>query len=170
MESNYKERIALEMQDLKEIVNNVFMLDLDAKNRKRGVIDARKIYSKILRDRGYGYELIGRSIEKDHTTVIHYMRSIDFTLKYDRELRDNYITCKNLFLENRELPIVENRYKDKDLFMTVVRLNAEVQRLVVERKNLLNNFVEYVEQYEIKNGYPPSLYEYKHTILPLFNE
>ena len=59
-----KEEIISEIEKLKAIVSDVFMLDISDGSRARDFVDARKIYSKILRERGYGYAFIANTIGK----------------------------------------------------------------------------------------------------------
>lgn len=158
-----------EIIELKRIINDVFYIELDSKNRKRGTVDARKVYSKILKEAGYSYELIGKTINKDHATVLYYIKNLDSILMYDKILRDKYIACKNSFIKETE-SVSEQIKKDIDIYVTVVRLTNELQEAVSSKNKILNNFVDYIEQYEKRNGFLPSIYEYKHTILPLFNQ
>lgn len=158
-----------EIDELKRIVNDIFLVDLEVKNRKRNVVDARKVYSKILRDNGYSYDLIGETLGKDHATIIHYIRNIEYILSYDKILRDKYIACKNVFIKTRK-SIKEQIEKDVDIYVTVVRLASELQDAVSSKKKVLNDFVDYIEQYEKRNGFLPSVYECRHVILPLFNQ
>ena len=158
-----------EIDELKKIVNDVFLVDIEVKNRKRGVVDARKVYSKILRDNGYSYELIGETIEKDHATIIHYVKNIEYLLSYDRILREKYVACKNVFIKKRK-SIKDQVKKDVDIYVTVVRLTNELQEAISSNNRLLSEFVDYIEEYEKQKGYLPSIYDYRHTILPLFNK
>jgi hypothetical protein len=158
-----------EIDELKKIVNDVFLVDLDVNNRKRGVVDARKVYSKILRDSGYSYDLIGETINKNHATIIHYVKNIEHILSYDRVVRDRYVACKNVFVKKRK-SISEQVKKDVDIYVTVVRLTNELQEAKSDKTKLLDEFVNYIEEYEKEKGYLPSIYDYRHTILPLFNK
>lgn len=158
-----------EIEALKEIVNNVFCVDLSKVTRERKLVDARRVYSKVLRDRGYTFELIATALKKDHATVIHYMRSVDSILLYDKDVREKYMTCKNIFLEGKSPLILERKKKDADLFMTIVRLNAELQESIKESKEILTKFVDYIEHYEYTTGHLPSIKEYRRSILPKFN-
>jgi hypothetical protein len=158
-----------EIDELKRIVNDIFLVDLEVKNRKRDVVDARKVYSKILRDNGYSYELIGKTLGKDHATIIHYIKNIEYILSYDKIIIDKYVACKNVFITTRK-SIKEQIEKDVDIYVTVVRLTSELQDAVSSKKKVLNDFVDYIEQYEKQRGYLPSIYDYRHTILPLFNQ
>jgi hypothetical protein len=158
-----------EINELKRIINDIFLVDIHSKDRKRGVVDARKVYSKILRDNGYSYELIGETIDKDHATIIHYIKNIEYLLSYDRILADKYVACKNVFIKKKE-SVLEQIKKDADVYVTVVRLTNELQDAISSKNKVLNDFVDYIEKYEKEKGYLPSIYEYKHTILPLFNK
>jgi CO dehydrogenase/acetyl-CoA synthase beta subunit len=157
-----------EVKALTEIVNDVFLVDIIAKSSKRDVVDARQIYSKILREKGYGYESIGRSIKKNHATVVHYIKNIDSLLTYDKQLRDKYMTCKVLFYKDREAITNELR-KDVDIYMTVIRLRGELQQAVSNKSKVLNEFVSYIERYEKLRGRLPGIDDYRSTILPLFD-
>jgi len=158
-----------EIDELKRIVNDIFLVDLEVINRKRDVVDARKVYSKILRDNGYSYDLIGKTLGKDHATIIHYIKNIEYILSYDKIIIDKYVACKNVFITTRK-SIKEQIEKDVDIYVTVVRLTSELQDAVSSKKKVLNDFVDYIEQYEKQRGYLPSIYDYRHTILPLFNQ
>jgi hypothetical protein len=157
-----------EIDELKKIVNDVFLVDIDIKNSKRGVVDARKVYSKILRDSGYNYELIGETISKDHATIIHYVKNIEYLLSYDKGLRDKYVACKNVFVKKKK-SISDQVKKDVDIYVTVVRLTNELQEAVAIKEKLLDEFFDYIEDYEKRTGHLPNSHECKHHILPLFN-
>jgi hypothetical protein len=158
-----------EIDELKKIVNDVFLVDLEVNNRKRGVVDARKVYSKILRDSGYSYDLIGETLGKNHATIIHYVKNIEHILSYDRIVRDRYVACKNVFVKKRK-SISEQTKKDADIYVTVVRLTNELQEAVAIKEKLLNEFFNFTEQYEKKTGRLPSSYDCREHILPLFNK
>ena len=157
------------MEELKKIVNDVFLIDLMSNRRERTIVDARKVYSKILRDEGISLESIGKSINKNHATVIHYVKDLHSILSYDKELRDKYVACKNVFIKERK-PISQQIKKDADVYVTVIRLTNELQEAISNKNKILNKFVDYIEEYEKKEGTLPSIEEYRHTILPLFNE
>lgn len=157
------------MQELKNIINEVFFVDIDVKCRNREVVDARKIYSKILRDKGYSYERIGSSIGKDHATIIHYVRNIEHLLAYDQLLKEKYIACENVFSKKTK-SVKEQIQKDSDTYATLIRLTNELEEAILRNDKMLNEFVDYIEEYNKKNGFFPSIYDYRHTILPLFNK
>ena len=169
MELTYKEKTDIEKETLKEIVSGVFNVEISLKDRKRNSVDARRIYSKILRERGYTFESIGDSIERNHASVVNYMVSVDAILSYDKGLRDKYIACKNVFLEVRAPLMVERIKKDADIYMTVIKLNDELQEIIKEKKEILTKFVHYIEKYENETGYFPTVKFLKNNIIPLFD-
>jgi len=79
-----------ESNKLKEIIKLEFNLDIMKHTREREYVDARAVYSFILKKRGYGCAKIGRSIKKSHSTVLHYLRNIDVVLKQFPELYKKY--------------------------------------------------------------------------------
>ena len=158
-----------DIDELKKIVNDVFLVDIELKDSRRVVVDARKVYSKILRDRGYSYELIGSTIKKDHATIIHYVKNIEYLLSYDQILREKYVACKNVFIKKKN-SISEQIKKDVDIYVTVVRLTNELQEAVEIKEKLLDEFFNYIQDYEERTGRLPNSYECKHHILQLFNK
>jgi hypothetical protein len=157
-----------EADALTEIVNSVFLVDIFSNNRKRNIVDARHVYSKILREKKYTYEAIGDSIKKNHATIVHYIKNIDSILTYDKGLRDKYMTCKVLFYKDREA-ITNELKKDIDIYMTVIRLRGELHQAISNKNKVLNDFVDYIERYEKLRGRLPSVDDYRNIILPLFD-
>ena len=49
---------------LHAIVNEVFEVNIMSRDRYRDIVDARRIYSYILRGQGYSYTKIGKFIRK----------------------------------------------------------------------------------------------------------
>jgi len=46
--------------------------------RRDAILVKKKIaVAKILREKGYSFPLIGRAMNKDHSTIIHYLRKKD---------------------------------------------------------------------------------------------
>lgn len=131
-----------EVEKLKKIVNEIFSVDIESKSRKRDLVDARKVYAKILREAGYRYEKIAKSINKDHSTIIHYVENIENIMSYDKDLMDKYMACELSF----------GRIKKYEL------------------NDMLNDFIKHIEFFERQNGKSPIVSQIRNTILPLFNE
>jgi hypothetical protein len=125
-----------EMELLKTIVDNVFGIDIAKMNRRRETVDARMIYAMLLRGRGYTFSSIGKSLNNDHTTIIHHCKKADDILAQDDSLMRKYIICRDTF---REALNVE----DKDNFLDQAKLSSlmlrsQVERLILENEKLKN--------------------------------
>lgn len=126
----------IEMESLQAIVEKVFDVKIMKQTRMRELVDARMVYSKILRDRGYTFKTIGLSLSKDHSTIVHYLSVVDVIFKQDDRLLVKYIQCRDEFLEGRD-PIIR-RVSDKELTSRILELNNKVEELLLERDKILN--------------------------------
>jgi hypothetical protein len=108
-----------EAEDLITIVNTEFNLDLQTKSRRRAYVDARRVYSLIMRDRGFSLTAIGRSLEKDHATIIHYLKNIHIIFKH----------CPNLHESYQRIAKISNKGKDPIDDMDVIELRHHIYRL-----------------------------------------
>jgi len=70
-------RFEQESSKLKEIINLEFDLDIMEPSRERRYVDSRMVYSLVLKNRGYSYTEIGKSINKTHSTILYYLRDIN---------------------------------------------------------------------------------------------
>ena len=112
---------------LRELIKKTLGVDVRlATGRKREVVNARMIYSDILRGKGWSYKAIGRSIIKDHATIMHYVKNIDPYMKTDSTLRNHYSLVLRSF----------SSYKKSDLFLTEDELQDEIKNLRDENKKL----------------------------------
>lgn len=123
------------MESLKNVVNKVFDLDIMENSRGRSYVYARYVYAKILRDKGLSVQDIGRSINKDHSTIVHYCKQIDFIVKQDTELAEKYLLCKDIFFNNA--PYIKKKLKEAELESRLFKLTADYEQLLSERKKIL---------------------------------
>jgi len=120
-------------ETVQRIVEMVTQTNLLMNNRKRECVDARMIYSYVLRHTlGASLTSIGMSINKDHTTIIHYLKTMEGLLEVDREVARKYIRCKELLLLS-EQPL--NLLDERDEILEINRLKEQVE--ILERKNKL---------------------------------
>lgn len=106
------------IDELYEIANNYFKQigfineDLKSRCRKRSLSDARLIYCNIIRTKTtYSTSVIGGSIDRDHSTVLHLCnnKSIIFS---DKLLAKMLIELQHLIL--LKLGSVETIYKKRE--------------------------------------------------------
>ena len=130
-----------EIADLKTIVNNVLGVDINKNIRKRPFVNSRIIYSKILKDRGYGYVIIGKSLNKDHSTIIHYIQQFEGIIYQDEKFAKNYIMCKDAFMKDN--PFLTDILSNTDIISQLVKLSVENRKLILERDNVLKTVNTY---------------------------
>ena len=130
-----------EMQQLSEIIKSVFNEDVKDKIKRREIVDARMVFSKILRERGYTYASIGRFLKKDHSTVINYIRNVYHLLTQVNGLMAKYIICRDLFLIDKEVLYINKEEKDNKL--SIISLNNQIEKLILERENVTRMETKY---------------------------
>jgi predicted transcriptional regulator len=138
-------QIEPEMLQLKKIINHKFGLDINVNTRKRDYVNARLVYAKILRERGYTHESIARSINKDHATVIYYVRCAMHIFMQDRFLEKKYKECRGLFfgtIDPQESVSTEDMLAERinTLMEQVNKLTAENELLNYEIDEKVKKF------------------------------
>ena len=132
---------------LKKIVDNEFDVDILSKRRTMNLVNARLVYSYILRSRGTRLVRIAESIDKNHATILHAVKEFPFMRKWDVELERDYQAI--LILWEGE----SGEYED----IKPLQLKKELKLLHEQNKMLnlsLNNVQEQLKELEniVKNG------------------
>jgi hypothetical protein len=130
-----------EIKQIKSIVNSVFMVNIDVETRRRSHVDARRAYSKIMRERGYSFEKIGKTLEKDHATIIHYLRNIDYIFAYDLVFLEKYAKCKNMMLVSPDG--IDQDIPEKVYVQRIKDLEGQVTELVLQLNKLNGKLSKY---------------------------
>ena len=123
------------MEKLKEIVSKVFDTNINIKTRKRNNVEARMIFSKILREDGNTFESIGNAINKDHSTIVYYVNQASVLIKQSIELSDKYLECKNCYIDNLDVVLPQMKYDE--LKNEVLELNLLINQLTIERNEII---------------------------------
>ncbi len=83
----------MELIQIKTKVENHFGFFINVKSRKRHLVDARKIYFGLSRDfTEKSLTEIGRSMERDHTSVLYNIQGCRDLFRTDPEFKKHYIT------------------------------------------------------------------------------
>jgi hypothetical protein len=147
---------------LKSIIYTLYEIDIRSNIRKREIVDMRKIYSKILLDTGMSLTDIGRTIGKDHSTIIHYKKGTPYLMRNDplfmRHYRDIYDAFKSFepeFADNDEADYINtinldecsdilalSETKVRELKMSEAFLKKENERLKTELDSLMEDLAE----------------------------
>ena len=123
------------MEKLKEIVSKVFETNINIKTRKRNNVEARMIFSKILREDGNTFESIGNAINKDHSTIVYYVNQASVLIKQSIELSDKYLECKNCYIDNLDVVLPQMKYDE--LKNEVLELKLLINQLTIERNEII---------------------------------
>ena len=123
------------MEKLKEIVSQVFDTNINIKTRKRNNVEARMIFSKILREDGNTFESIGKAINKDHSTIVYYVNQASVLIKQSIELSDKYLECKNCYIDNLDVVLPQMKYDE--LKNEVLELKLLINQLNIERNKII---------------------------------
>lgn len=79
-------------EELKEIVNKKFNVDISSKSNKRHIVYAKKVYCHILRKLGYSYEHIIKTINMTaHRTAMHHVETINNIYKQHKILHNQIV-------------------------------------------------------------------------------
>lgn len=123
---------------LKEIIEESLGIDVMVKSRKRETVDARKIYSNVLYSKGYGLTFIGKSLKKNHATILHYIKEGEILYLIDKQYKENF---------ERILIAYERRTMGGSInLLTRTELEEEINRLKVENQELKLQYLNNVRQ------------------------
>jgi len=129
------------MESLKNIINLVFFVEIDDPTRKRRIVDARRAYSKILKDAGFSYQHIGYTLNKDHATIMHYVKSVDGLLQYDSIFEKKFILAKKKFLEENKHLMLHSK---EDIYSIAISLENQLDKA----KKVRNEIIDYLDNHE----------------------
>jgi DNA-binding transcriptional MerR regulator len=127
---------------IKRTVENVTGIeDIATKSRKFDESMARWIYIKIARENTTSpLKAIGEVINRDHTTVLHGVKNIDFELSYNSDLQTKYDRALIISLSKLNTQNIEQ------IDQRISELKSELFKLEVKRKSILNEFIDAKQQ------------------------
>ena len=108
---------------IKQIVENYFEISISRNTRKRQYVEARAIYFKLCREfTQLSLEQIGKSVNRDHASVLHGVKSINTWVQVDKRMNNNMRILKNKIV---------NYQKEKD---ETVELNESIVLKYIQLK------------------------------------
>jgi len=87
-----------EIRRLADICHMIFNVDVFVSCRERAFVDARIVFSALLREQGIGPSRIGRILGRDHATVLHYFRKAEALLETDKIFRKRFVTAREQYI------------------------------------------------------------------------
>ncbi len=133
--------------ELKTIIREEINIDLNNKDtlkcRDRDFVEARGIYYKLLRKyTNMTYLKIGKTVNKDHATVLYGSKVFKYWLEQDEELLNTYTKIKNRFTkylgyEKLDRKLENNLEALRDNYLMLMKQYEELKRKY-ENNNLLD--------------------------------
>jgi hypothetical protein len=130
------------------IVNKSFNDNILRRSRQVNTVNARMVFSKILRERGHLLTNIGRFLNMDHSTIVNYMHNFDVYFTQDKHLLNSYIQCREDFFLTHD-PVLS--YKEEDLRKEILSLRSEINDFKLQEKRINSSDQKYSRLEEIIN-------------------
>lgn len=90
----------LKVDAIKNIVNTYYNIQVNCKIKTDQLVKARAICYKILKeDCQMTYSFIGFSFRKNHATIIHALKEIEWMFKSDKQMEKDYHNIRALWVE-----------------------------------------------------------------------
>jgi len=133
------------LQELKKHLENIYGFNLADRSRKRELVDARRIFSKIGFSLGYNLREIGEQIDRKHCNVIHLLDTVNLTTTTHKIIHDNlvkeYGLLSRLFNVNdvKQIQAQAARQRDDESLKVIKQIT---NTLMNWDTNSLNNFLQ----------------------------
>lgn len=118
-----------EIDVLKTIVSHAFGTNLVKKSNKKESVSARKIFSKILIDRGYTKSEVGKYLDMSSSVIHFYAKDVDYVLKFSPEIKLIYESCKDSFSN----VVSETKNEDNK---NIITLQMRIDELISGRDSM----------------------------------
>ena len=134
------------------VVEEYYELDLTLNTRQRTHVEARAIYFRLLRDKTkMSLEAIGKTVNRDHATVLYANRKLKDWIQYDSKIKKEYEIIRNKFEHalllsdtstEEDLSTIEGFYekKYKELETKMIEALAKVEGKEFEDINSVQAF------------------------------
>ena len=122
-----------DVKHLFEITNKVFSTDLMTQSRKRNNVNARMTFAYLLKQKGYNWPQIGGFMNRDHSTVIYYVKRLKPCIKTDRLFKNYFDIIEKNFLSFCS-PV--NEMELKELKKEILICRSTIKDLLLEIENL----------------------------------
>ncbi len=124
-------------ETIKEIVESYFEISISRNTRKRQYVEARAIYFKLCREfTQLSLEQIGKSVNRDHASVLHGCRSINTWVEVDKRINNNMRILKNKIV-NYQIEKDETVELNESIVLKYIQLKEQVkeQQEIIDKLN-----------------------------------
>jgi len=126
---------------VKDLIKTETGVDINEPSRLRPLVEIRSLYYKIVRELApsQSYHLIGKSVGKDHASVMYGIAQFELYSKYNKRLMLHYHNIKNAFLKLYD-------------HNNIIALDMEIQILEYKIKMLKEKRLELINATILENG------------------
>ena len=112
------------------IANDINRDEFISSSRKREIVDSRMIYFAVARNLG-GYTLseLGKSVNRDHATVMYAIRNYEHLSSYDESMKHKYYKASIIYRTLEYKPKAERIGLIDTLFETNRKLRQRITEL-----------------------------------------
>jgi len=126
-----------------EFVCDFLGFDINQKSRKRYIVEGRMMYAKLMkRYTNVSLSDIGKSIDKDHATIIHYLKNFAYIKKADHQFASKFDMMSDSYEEFRESWFNDERFDEK---RKIRFLESSIKELL-EKKNEYEKYFRRIER------------------------
>jgi hypothetical protein len=124
-----------ELVKLQRIIKKTIGIDIQDKSRYQDVVDARIIFSALARQIGCTFKQISFFLNKNHATVIHYLKNFDQLIVSLPSFKEKYDEIKSCFLEDKEPSVLmKESFSHK---VNITDLKNQIERLILQKQQLM---------------------------------
>ena len=129
-------------ETIKEIVESYFELSISRNTRKRQYVEARAIYYKLCREfTQLSLEQIGKSVKRDHASVLHGVKSINTWVQVDKRMKNSMHILKNKII-NYQIETDKTTELNESIVLKYLELKEQVKELEEINKTLSTDLNE----------------------------
>lgn len=135
------------IQKFKKIIKFETGVNVEIVSRKRNFVEARAIYYKLLRElSGMTLHAIADTVNKDHATILHSLKSVDDWMRYDTKLADKYKNILYAIDNIDDTDLNGLRYENMMLKLRIEELNKKISKSSSNRLYSLMDKVPYEKE------------------------
>ena len=135
------------IQKFKKIIKFETGVNVEIVSRKRNFVEARAIYYKLLREiSGMTLHAIADTVNKDHATILHSLKSVDDWMRYDTKLADKYKNILYAIDNIDDTDFNSLRYENMMLKLRIEELNKKISKSSSNRLYSLMDKVPYEKE------------------------
>ena len=117
------------IEKFKKIIEFETGVNVEIVSRKRNFVEARAIYYKLLREISeMTLHAIADTVNKDHATILHSLKSVDDWMRYDTKLADKYKNILYAIDNIDDTDFNSLRYENMMLKLRIEELEKKISR------------------------------------------